>query len=129
MELVVKLYSDKPSKIGVQFVYEYQAVREYEALVQKYPGESFHAKIEFVKNKILLTLQSDLTGGKVVYKDLEFRSDQIKRLQAFYSPELPLQFVHVFSKANTLFIAKPFRRQEFFKITDLDFIALTSTGY
>jgi hypothetical protein len=123
MELVIKLFSDKPSKIGVRYVYEFKATREYEDLIDKYRGETFRAKFEFVKDKIQLTLQSEISGGKIIYKDLEFKMDQVKKLQALFSPELTTHFVHVFPKANTLFVAKPYRQQEFLAITDVEFIA------
>ena len=122
MELVIKLYADKPSKIGVKYNQEYQAVKAYEELLAKNQGNEFQLKIEFVRGKISLELVCELTGSKTVYKELEYRLDQLKRLKAFIKPGNDLHFVHVFSKANTLMIARPFRKNQFASIKDYEII-------
>jgi aldehyde:ferredoxin oxidoreductase len=125
MELVIKLYEDKPSKIGVKYIYEYKAVREYEDLIRKCRNELFILKLEPLKSGITISLTSEITGYTITYKNLEYKPEQVKRLQAFFTAQTLLQFVHVFSKENTLYIAKPFRKQDFISISKIELI---STG-
>jgi hypothetical protein len=125
MELVIKLYEDKPSKVGVKYVYEYKAVREYEDLVRKYRNETFILKLEPAKNSITISITSEISGYTVTYKNLAYKPEQVKRLQAFFNAQTQLHFVHVFSKENTLYIAKPFRKEIFFSISKIELI---STG-
>lgn len=128
MELLVKLYSDKPSRIGIKYVYEYMAVREYEALLKDRAERAFSVKIEFYREKINLILQCDNNGAKHCYKALEFKLEQLKRLQAYYEPGMSLEFVHVFPKQNTLMVAKPFRRNDFIRISALEIISSMAAG-
>jgi hypothetical protein len=127
MELIVKLYSDKPSKIGIKFTHEYQAIKSYEELIGKYRNETFSLKIEPVKNKLNLQLISDQTAIRIPYKDLEYKADQVKKLLSLDSG-MPVEFVHVFSKINILYVAKPFRSQQFITITDLEMITPGNFG-
>jgi hypothetical protein len=106
-ELVIKLYQDSPSRIGIQYGSGFQATKEYATLVDKFRGESLRARIEINKNRMNLILRSDVSNGKVEYRDLTFNNMQFKRLQAFLKPPVEMQFVHIYSKANQLFIAKP----------------------
>src|SRR5687767_9992272 len=130
MELVIKLYSDKPSKIGIKYIYEYLAVREYEELIRKFSTGSAIMKIEFTRDhKLTLTLQSDSTGAKQEYKALEYKIDQIKRLQAYFDPNSGTEFVHIFPKSNQLLIARPFKKAEFIKVSSLDFISAAGALY
>ena len=116
MELVIKLYDDKPSKIGVKYNHEYQAVKAYEDLLDKNQGLIFQLKIEFVKDKVNLELVCEQTGSKTVYKQLDYKIEHINRLKTFIKPDHDLDFVHIFSKANTMMIAKPFRTKKFVTI-------------
>lgn len=122
MELIVKLYSDKPSKIGIKYPQEYSAVRAYEEIFHKNMGEVFSLKMEMVKDRMNMTLISEETGGKIIYKDLEYKLEHLKKLQTFLNPGSDLQFVHVFSKTNTLMIAKAFRGTKFIKLTNYELI-------
>jgi hypothetical protein len=106
-ELVIKLYEDKPSRVGIHYSSGFQAVKEYAALVDKFRGESLRARIEINKNRMNLILRSSESNDKMEYKDLTFNSIQLKRLQLFLKPDTELHFVHIYSKANQLFIAKP----------------------
>jgi hypothetical protein len=82
-----------------------------------------------VRNKVTLQLTGDLTGSKVVYKDLEFKIDQLKRLQTYHQKGMPLQFVHIYPKANTLYVAKPFRKEEFISISSVEIFNPQHSGY
>lgn len=117
MELLIRLYSDKPSKIGVKYTYEYLAVKAYEAIMEKNAGYVFSLSMELVRDKVNLVLSSDQTGARVLYKDLGYKHEQLKKLQTLLNPGSDLEFVHIFSKANTLMIAKPFRSQSFIKLS------------
>ncbi len=122
MELLIKVYSDKPSRIGIKFIYGYKAVRSYEELIAKHRGETFSLKIEPVKTKLNLTLQSNESGIKIPYKDLDYKPDQFKKLEQLMNQKVVCEFVHIYSDANTLFVAKPFRRQEFISVTGFEMI-------
>jgi len=120
VELIVKLYSEKTSRIAVKFPYEYQAQKSYENLITAHRGESFQAKMELVQQKLLLTLQSDETGKKIQYKELDFKTEQILRLKAQAERVSDFIFIHVYPKHGNLFVAKPFRQTEFLRISSLD---------
>ena len=128
MELIIKLYNDKTSRIGVKYLQEYQAVKAYEEIISKYLNESFSIKLEPVKNKINLVLISSQTGGRVVYKDLDYSLAQLKRLESYTERQTALQFVHIYNKSNLLVIAKPFRTQKFLLLSDVEIINPVSFG-
>jgi hypothetical protein len=127
MELVVKLYDGKPSRIGIRYVYEYMALKDYEQLISEHGSSEFSLSIELVRGKAFVVLCSDNTGEKIVYKDLEFKTEQMRKLQVFQDAGLPMQFVHIFPKGNTLFVAKPFRREQFVSISSVEFITPAGT--
>lgn len=131
MELVIKLYSDKPSKIGIKYPNEHTAVKAYEAIFHKNGGEIFSLKMEFVRERLTLILISDETGERIVYMDLEYKLDQLKKLQGFVQQGADLEFVHVFSKVNTLYLAKAFRGKKFIKISSYEIVgpANFDTGF
>src|SRR4051812_44073695 len=120
MELAVKIYPDKPSRLGLLYTYEYQAVKAYEDLLRGNANESLHAMIEIRKGKAILTLTSGHTGKKTVYKDIEFRQPQIDKIRNFYKDGMPMFFVHIFTRANQFLIAKPFHRAEFLPVTAIE---------
>ena len=122
MELVVKIYGDKPSRIGVKYVYDYQAQRSYEDLVKKSGTGDHTLTLEPVRDRMTMVLISHDTGVKTVYKDLEFKMEQVNRLRQYFSPSASLLFVHVFPKNNTLMVAKPFRKENFLKVTNFELI-------
>jgi len=128
MELLIKLYHDKPSRLGIKYVYEYLALREYEALFKHDQTISYSVKLELFREKINLLLQSDATGIKHSFKGLDFKLDQLNKLQAHYKPGMEMDFVHVFPKSNTLMVAKPFRKSTFLKITSLEIISSAFVG-
>jgi hypothetical protein len=122
MELVVKIYGDKPSRIGVKYIYDYQAQRAYEDLVRR-SGSGPHAlTLEPVRERLTMVLTSKESGIKTIYKELEFKMEQINRLRQYFSPSNPLVFVHVFPKNNTLMVAKPFRKETFLLVTNFELI-------
>jgi hypothetical protein len=56
MELTIKLYNDKPPRIGIVYPNEYQGRKAYEALLDKYAGQTLNALFEPFRDKIKLTL-------------------------------------------------------------------------
>lgn len=122
MELVIKLYSDKPSKIGVKYIYDYLAERSYEEIISKARGERFSVTLEPVKDRMELVLKSEDSGKKFVYRALEYKNEQLQRLRNVYAAGDPLEFVHVYPKNNTLMVAKPFRQQIFVAVGSVSFI-------
>jgi hypothetical protein len=106
MQILIKLYTDQPPRIGIIYPSEYQASKSYEQLIEKHKGELFHASIELVKGLITLRLKSVNGGAFLVYKDLEFKVEQLKRLQAFCKQETEMEFVHVYKKATGIFVPK-----------------------
>jgi len=128
MELLIKLYTDKPSRLGIKYVYEYLAVREYEALFKHDQTLFYSVKLELFREKINLLLQSDATGIKHSFKALDFKLDQLNKLQAHYKSGMDMEFVHIFPKSNTLMVAKPFKRSTFLKISHLEIISSALVG-
>jgi hypothetical protein len=129
MQLLIKLYSDKPSRIAIQYPYEYQAQRAYEAIVANHPKQAFIAKFELIQHKMTLTLQSSETGVKIVYVGLEYKAEQLKRLKDFFQKNTELIFVHVYAKSNILYVARPFRQKVFVPICELSFLSQVDPFY
>ncbi len=85
-------------------------------------GDVFSLKMEPVRDKLNLLLLSEQTGERIVYKELNYKIEQLKRLEAFLRPGADLEFVHVYSKSNTLMIAKPFRSKKFIRLSGYEII-------
>ena len=123
MELLVKLYTDKPTRVGIKFMYEYKAVRAYEQLITMHRGETFILKVEPVKDKLNITLQSEQSGIKIPYKDIDYKMDQFHKLALFADKEISFQFVHIYSNANVILVAKPFRKEEFVLVSKIEIVS------
>ena len=128
MELLLKLYGDKPSRVGVRYTYGYQAIRAYEDLVRKYPAETFSLRLEPAGSKINLALRSDQSGKLIPYPDLEYRPELLNKIQSLSEQYSSLQFVHLYREGNQLLIAKPFKKQEFFTVTHYEIIGSVLQG-
>ncbi len=115
MELFLKFYTDKPSRIGVKYTYEFQAVRAYEDLVRATRDSPLTALLELSKGRINLVLTSDFNGKQIQYKSLEFKNPELQKLR-MQNPAEPFLFVHIFPQHNTLLLAKPFRQARFLSI-------------
>lgn len=125
MEIYIKIYKDKPSRIGIKYLYEYLAVNTYQDLIVKHPGETFAIKIELLKGKLKLNLdlQANNTGAKISYKEIEYKLALFEKVNTLTNSSLPMEFVHLYSQSNGLFIAKPFNRQQFFPVTCIEIIS------
>lgn len=122
MELMVRIYKDKPSKIGIKYLQEYLAVKPYEEIFNKNWGDVFSVRMEMVKNKLNLILISDQSGGKIFYKELNYKIESIHKLQNFIKPGMDLEFVHIFNRQNVPLIAKPFRTAKFVKVSHYEIV-------
>lgn len=122
MELLLKIYGDKPSRIGVKYTYDYLALRAYEELIRKYRGEIFRLKLEPLRGQINLVLQSEHSHQKITYQGLAYRPELLKKLESLPDKDLSLQFVHLYSEGGVLLVAKPFKKQEFFAIRSYEVI-------
>lgn len=122
MELLIKLYEGKTSRIGIVYTYKFQAVKPYEDVIRKHPGESFCMKVELLKQKLNLTLQSDQNGLKVLYKELSYKINLLPKLNTLIDRKLPVEFVHVYFENNTPFVAKPFHKETFIRISSIEII-------
>jgi hypothetical protein len=123
-QLLIKLYQDKPSRIGIKYTYEFQALKPYEELVRKYPGHTFTLKLEPKNDRITLTFASEQNGERIIYKDLAYKKEQVLKLIQIGHNALPMEFVHIYSEANVMLIAKPFKKQSFFSISAYEIIGL-----
>lgn len=121
MELVVKLYADKISGLAIKYDTEYRAQKAYEELLQTLAEGPLDLVFEMRKGQLELLLQSQQNGKSILHKTLDYKVDQLKRLQNIYKPGFQIQYLHVFSKQNTLFVAKPFRKAQFMKIAGIRF--------
>ena len=124
MDLIVKFYQDKFSRVGVKYLYQHTAVKEYEDLILKLGEDPVLFKLEIVKGKIDAHLISESSGKKISYRALDFKAEQIKFLQERKLPLGNMKFVHVFARKGTLFVAKPFDREQFITISALELINL-----
>lgn len=113
MDLVIKLYPDKLPRIGVKYLSEFPAKKAYQELLSNHPGAVFSLRIEAARDKAALILRSSVDNSTVVYRDLHYNKEQLRKLHAHISTESPLQFVHIYSKANTLLIARPYGQELF----------------
>lgn len=123
MEIIIKLYQDKPSRIGIKYAYEHLAIKAYEELVSKYHGQTFNVKLELLRGKLKLnmTLQSNETGIKILYKELEYRLELFEKVKALETQSI--EFVHIYMEHNKPYIAKPFKKQQFFQITSVEIVS------
>lgn len=122
--LLIKHYKDRPPRIGIKYAYGFQALKPYEDLVRKYPQHSFSLKLEPKAKSINLSLKSDQSGEVVRYNDLLYKPEELRKLIDAGSGALPLEFVHIYSEANVLLIAKPFKQEHFFTISSYEVIGL-----
>ena len=119
MELLLKVYADQPPRLGIKYIYEYQAVRAYEELLTRAQQGELHAMLEIKGRQADLSITSEFNGQKFRYKDLEFKAADLQKLRAL--GEKPnLTFVHVFPQHNAILVAKPFRKATFLTITGLE---------
>lgn len=124
MELLLKFYMNKISRIGVKYLYEHTARSAYEQLLSQNPGETYQIRLEISGDKIHLLLMATQTGKKIVYPNLNYRPDEFKTFQKIIQNNPEFQFVHVFSKKNKVFIAKPFHREELIMVTHVEILNL-----
>ena len=117
MELLVKAYADQPARLGIRYIYEYQAVRAYEDLVRTVGAAGINGILELSGKQLQLKVISEYNGKTVLYKELEYREADLQRL-ARLTP--PFTFVHVFPQQNVLLMAKPFRKADFLSIQALE---------
>jgi hypothetical protein len=122
MELLIKLYSAQASRIGIKFIYEYQAVKAYETLI-KNGGKHYRLHLELKKTKAQLTLISALNGLKWEQKDLDYKIEMVQKLTTYIKSGDPLNFVHVFPRASNIFVAKPFNQNQLIVIDDYQIIS------
>ena len=122
MELIFKYYKDKPCKIGVKYLYKYQALNAYEKLIRNYPAHIFSLTLEPVNTKINLTLQSELSGIKIHYNGLEYKAVKLKDYLSLIKSGVKQNFVHVYTAENNLLIAKPFNKEEFCSISSIQLV-------
>ncbi|MGZ3885057.1 MAG: hypothetical protein ACXVPQ_13370 [Bacteroidia bacterium] len=129
MQLFIKLYNDKPSRIGVAFPTEYQGAKAYQQLLANHSGERFNARFELSYGRINLRLISLTGSGHVDYKGLEFKAEHLQKFQAYHKPGAPIDFVHLFWKENALFIAKPrYQKPEFIRISSCEVLSPGTFG-
>lgn len=122
MELIIKLYKDKTSRLGIKYAQEYQAVKVYEELINTYGQAAFKLRIELHHHKADLTLLPQQGGKSFSYKAVDYNVSQLQKLQTYITQGTPLEFLHVFSKSNVLVVAKPFRSQRFVTVSEIEFL-------
>ena len=118
MELFLKFYSDKPSRIGIKYTYEFQAVKAYEDLVRLLGESELNAMLELSGNRITLVLTSLFNGKQARYQALEFNARELQKLRSLGN-DTTFEFVHIYAQHNTLLVAKPFKKARFFVINDI----------
>jgi hypothetical protein len=119
VELFLKFYTDKPSRVGIKYTYEFQAVKAYEDLVRLFGESALSALLELSKEKLTLVLTSGFNGKQFRYQSLEFKPKELQKLREL-GPEQVYEFVHIYAQHNTLMVAKPFRKAKFFVINEIE---------
>jgi hypothetical protein len=119
MDLLVKIHEDKSARLGVKYTYEYQALRSYEDILKQEQELLFSLNIEPLRGKLNLELVSDHSGKRVIYKGLAYRTGQLNKLLACFRQEQEWWFVHIFSRANTTLVARPFGRSRFIRLSQI----------
>jgi hypothetical protein len=122
MELIIKLNYDKPARVGIKYIYDYLAVRSYEEIFNKQAGQIFTLKLEPAPSKVDLTLTSEETGIRIHYPALDYKIGDLQKLQLVQQGS-PMEFVHIFPRGNSLFIAKPFKKETFIQISECQVIS------
>lgn len=123
MEMLIKLYTDQTPRIGIIYPSEYQAIKMYEQLIEKHLGETFHLSIEIIKGLITLKLRSIDGSGVIIYKDLEFKAEQLKRLETYCTSDISMELIHIFNRSNGMVIPKIRQKvPEFLKIKGYEIV-------
>jgi hypothetical protein len=124
MQLVIRFSADKPSRIGIRFIYEFLAIKPYESMVNAHGIDNYSVTLEPLRGLLNLTLRSEGDGAKFEYRELEFKADQVMRLKQLFHSGFAIEFVHVYPKENRLFVAKPFRQERFIRVTAVRFVGM-----
>lgn len=122
MVLLIKLYKDKASRIGIKYSSRYPAVKPLEDLITKYPKETFNVSIELRNNKIQLTLEPVNGGQKIYYRDLDFRKELLNQLNNMLQSGMLIEFVHVYMENNVPMVAKAFHKNCFIQLKRVELI-------
>lgn len=109
-------------RIGVKYLNEYQAIKSYEEVLSGQEENSYSLMIEFVMEKLNLSLVSDATGKKTYYKNVSYSIEQMKKIIIGVDQSRKFQFLHTYSKSNVLTIAKPFNSQFFISLSKIEII-------
>jgi len=108
--------------VAIRYTSEFEATRSYEKLVQIFSYQPVRLRVEFYNKKLCITLASDSESARIVYQNISFKSRDLVQLQAFDFKNNDARFVHVFSKKNVLFVAKPFRESKFLSICGIEYV-------
>ena len=121
MELMVKFLDTAEVRLGIKYPYEHSAQRSYEQVIEDGSENTFELKLEIHGDKLDLTLHSDYSGKKYEYGFLDFKKTELLNLYQRHQKSKSIYFLHVFPRANSLYVAKPFRKKIFMKISSLAF--------
>lgn len=129
VELVIKLYADKASGLGIKFDTEYKAQKAYEELLSALGGGPIAIVFELKNGSLELQLISLNNGRSITHASVVYNPEHLKRLQASYKPNLLLNYLHVFAKQNIYYVARPNRQPNFMKIESISFFPSLSAAY
>lgn len=129
MRLFIKFVNGQPVRLGVDFPTEFQGFKSYQELLNNYRGEELKARFELSYGRINLRLSPVSGSGHVDYKGLEFNPDHLSKLRAFFKVDSSMEFVHIFWKENSPFVAKPrFKKPELLFIRQCEVISADVFG-
>jgi hypothetical protein len=129
VELVIKLYADKASGLAIKYDTEYKAQKAYEELLLLLGGGPLAIVFELKSGSLELQLLSLNNGKSITHAHVDYKPEQLKRLQSMYKPGFLLNYLHVFSKQNIYYVAKPNRLPNFMKIDSISFFPSLSATY
>jgi hypothetical protein len=118
VELHIRILAGS-ARLGVRFIYDYQAKRAYEDLI-RFENIEHQLLLEPGKQTIDLCLTSINTGEKTWYKSLVYKKVQLLKFQQWQTEGSEITFVHIYSKHNTLHITRPSRTDKFVRITSTE---------
>lgn len=121
MELVIKLYSEKASGVGIKFNSEYAARKSYEDLINLLGDGTLDITFEFNKQAIEMVVRNSDKVVVLTHQALSFKADQLKRLMNWYTPGSEINYLHIYAKKNVLYVARPQRQNLVLRIAAIQF--------
>lgn len=97
-------------------------MRAYEQLLLRCRNQQLNLKIEIKPSGLLIAVRSDFNAQLTLYREIQYKPEQILKMQRYLTGQVPVEFVHVFTRSNKQLIAKPFNKAELLPINAIEWI-------